>query len=409
MFSVLQIFHNGKIAIFELSGFERIFRWFWLFGPFFLLIERTPADVWLSTIALVFLCRSLLNRDFSWLKYFWVRTMFLFWGVCFLSAAFSPSPLYALGESAAWLRFPLFAIATVYWLGNDKRLLTLMLFSTVFALLTMCAILASEIFIEGLKPRLSWPYDDLVPGNYLAKVGLPIVVFAVAIFLSCKGLKSFMAGALTLVVLVMTLLTGERINFLLILCPCFLTIFVWEQSNRKRAVYGIALCFVLAAIVLPFPALFDRFVLAFYDQLPTKIDSPYFKAMAPAWLIFEQFPLLGIGPGNFRYLCSDLISNASNLECYNHPHNFYLQILAETGIVGFLAMVLFIGSIIGSCVRAGMGQGSVLYALAWIVPFAFFWPIRSSADFFGQWNNIFLWTGLSLALAVSQLKLTFKS
>jgi hypothetical protein len=45
MFSALQIFHNGKIAIFELSGFERIFRWFWLFGPFFLLIERTPADV----------------------------------------------------------------------------------------------------------------------------------------------------------------------------------------------------------------------------------------------------------------------------------------------------------------------------------------------------------------------------
>jgi len=36
MFSVLQIFHNGKLAILELSDFERLFCWFWLFGPFFL-------------------------------------------------------------------------------------------------------------------------------------------------------------------------------------------------------------------------------------------------------------------------------------------------------------------------------------------------------------------------------------
>jgi hypothetical protein len=33
-----------------------------------------------------------------------------------------------------------------------------------------------------------------------------------------------------------------------------------------------------------------------------------------------------------------------------------------------------------------------------------FWPIRSSADFFGQWNNIFLWSAVALALAVAHSK-----
>jgi len=37
------------------------------------------------------------------------------------------------------------------------------------------------------------------------------------------------------------------------------------------------------------------------------------------------------------------------------------------------------------------------------VPLGFFFPIQSTADFFGQWNNIFMWSALSLALAAGNL------
>ena len=41
-----------------------------------------------------------------------------------------------------------------------------------------------------------------------------------------------------------------------------------------------------------------------------------------------------------------------------------------------------------------------MIATAFVVPLAVFWPIATSADLFGQWNNIFMWSGVALALGV---------
>ena len=401
---VYDLLGNGKKAFFELSRTDRFMHAFWLLGPFFLLIERTPGDVYVSIVALTFLVRSLITRDGAWLKFFWVKSVFIFWGICLLSAVMSQAPSHAFGEALIWIRFPLFAMATAFWLGVDKRLLLLMFLSTASAILLMCGILTAELAIEGFKSRLSWPYDDRVPGNYLAKFGLPVIVFSTTLFLSLKGSKSLLCGGFCLLVICMTMMTGERINFLIALFAALLAIFVWEKSWVKRFYYVVCASVIPITIFALFPSVFDRFVLAFFDQLPLNNRSEYYNAMAPAWLIFEQFPALGIGAGNFRYLCNELIQPGLGYPCHNHPHNFYLQILSETGLLGLILAVIFIASIIVKCFSARAINRHVLYSVAWIIPFALFWPIRSSADFFGQWNNIFLWSAVALALAVAHSK-----
>ena len=404
MHNMYDLLGNGKKAFFELSRNDRFIHAFWLLGPFFLLIERTPGDVYISIVALTFLIRSLKNRDCAWLEFFWVKSVFIFWGICLLSAVMSPSPSYAFGEALIWIRFPLFAMATAFWLGADMRLLLLMFLSTASAILLMCGILTAEIAIEGFKSRLSWPYDDLVPGNYLAKVGLPVIVFLTTLSLSLKGSKSLLSGGFCLLAIGMTMMTGERINFLIALFSALLAVFVWERSWIKRFSYMILVSVIPTSIFALFPAIYDRFVVSFFNQLPLYKGGPYYDAMAPAWLIFEQFPTFGIGPGNFRYLCADLIQPGLGYPCYNHPHNFYLQILSETGSLGLISAVVFIGSIILKCFWASTTNQHALYSVAWVIPFALFWPIRSSADFFGQWNNIFLWSAVALALAVAHSK-----
>ena len=366
-----------------------------------MLIERTPGDVYITIMALWFVCWSVKNREFDWLKFFWVRAVFAFWGVCLLSAVLSPEPIYSLGEAFIWVRFPLFAMATVFWLGKDMRLLYLMLISTAIALLCMGGILSIEIAVEGFKPRLSWPYDDLVPGNYLAKVGLPIVVFSSALFLSKKGLKSFLVCGYLVFVIGMTLMTGERINFLILFCASLLTMLTWESSWYKRAAFMTLVAVGLTFLFVTFPDLYDRFVVKFLNELPFYEGSPYFEAMAPAWLIFKKFPLLGIGPGNFRDLCADFINPSLGYPCHNHPHNFYLQVLSEVGLAGFLSLLVLVMAVILKCFSSRGVQKHVIISTAWIIPFALFWPIRSSADFFGQWNNVFMWSAIALAIAVS--------
>ena len=67
-------------ALSELPVSERIWRIFWLIGPFILLIERSPSDAWISIISLGFIVRSLKLKEGRFLKVFWVKAAFFFLG-----------------------------------------------------------------------------------------------------------------------------------------------------------------------------------------------------------------------------------------------------------------------------------------------------------------------------------------
>ena len=54
-----------------------------------------------------------------------------------------------------------------------------------------------------------------------------------------------------------------------------------------------------------------------------------------AFKMFKDKPILGHGPKMFRIKCSDKKYSTGIKSCNTHPHNFYVQLLAETGILGF--------------------------------------------------------------------------
>ena len=400
--SISHIFSDARDYMNGLPRWEKIFHIWWLLGPFILLIERSPADLWLTLLALAFVFNVIVKRQTDWLKVFWVRAAFAFWAVTIISALLSADPAYAVGEALVWFRFPLFAMAAVFWLGTDKRMIYAMMLTTLFGLLIMCSILTAEIFIEGQKGgRLSWPYGDLVPGNYVAKVGMPAFTVMVALAVSVKGRVAAVSGVVALVTMIISIMTGERINFLIRACGGMLAGLVWKP-NWKRYL-GLVIAEVLAVVIVfqALPNVGNRYVDTFIEHLPTGYQSPYYQTMMPGVIAFEQAPILGIGTGNFRNMCDEIISERpEKLYCHPHPHNFYIQMAGETGIIGLVFGTIFLWSIVWVCFVAGWrNRDNVVIATAWVVPFGLFWPITSSADFFGQWNNIFMWSAVALALA----------
>ena len=47
----------------KVNKLEKYFLIFWLSGPFFYLVERDPADLWLTLIAISFLIRSYVLKE----------------------------------------------------------------------------------------------------------------------------------------------------------------------------------------------------------------------------------------------------------------------------------------------------------------------------------------------------------
>lgn len=395
---------NLAEALSNMPRWERYFHIFWLLGPFILLIERSPADIWLSILVIVFLSRSVLKSDWVWLEVFWVKASFLFLGVCLLSSATSALPFYSLSEAAIWFRFPLFAMATTFWLGTDKRLLYAMLISTALGMFLMTGILVVEMLVEGQKDgRLTWPYDDLVSGNYLAKVGLPVFAVMVALAIGAKPRVASSMGGLALLTIIMSVLTGERINFLIRACGGLLAALAW-RPNWKR--YCIFICVEILAVIAIFtvmPNVQERFTKSIVHGLPTGPHSDYYMVMGAGLMVFESAPALGIGPATHRELCLQIIGAVKDFRCDNHPHNFYIQLLAETGVIGLIAGVLMIASIIWAAFSGWReNRSNVVAATAFVIPFGLFFPIQSTGDYFGQWNNIFMWSAIALALAAAR-------
>lgn len=397
---IITILANAKDALFELTPLARGLHIFWLLGPFFMLIERTPGDVWISFLALSFVIRVTIKKERQWLKSTWVRAAFLFWFWCLFSAAMSPNPLYSFGEAFVWFRFPLFAMATVFWLALDRRLLYAMLLSVGVGTLIMGCILASEILIIGQQDgRLLWPYGDKTPGNYLAKVGLPVFTIMVAIAVSSRVRVAGCAGIFALFSIILSLMTGERINFLVRACSGFLAGVVWKPIWRRF----FALIFLeLIALIVAFtllPGALTRFSKDFFVGATNFETSGWLHTINGGFVIARDNLLTGIGPGNFRIFSHELLEGVPYTRPDNHPHNLYSQLLCETGAIGFLLGVVFLWSMVWACFKESLKSNkNVFIATAWITPFALFWPIATNQDFFGQWNNIFMWSALAISM-----------
>ena len=400
---IYKVVSDAKAALSELPKASRWFYVFWLLGPLILLIERSPADAWLTICALSFAVRAILKKDGRWLKVFWVRAVFAFWGVCLLSAALSDLPGYSLGEAFIWIRFPLFAMASCFWLATDKRLLYAMMGMTMLGMIIMTGILTAEVLIVGQQGgRLSWPYGDLVPGNYLAKAGLP--AFCVLVALAVSGYKQVnaVAAIISFATIILSVITGERINFIIRACGGMLAAAAWKPKLSR--LIGLLSVEIAAVFLLFFaePTLGNRFIDQFIRELPTQPDSPYARVWNGGVDAFQSAPLLGIGPDNYRKLCVEISAGEVNVDCNTHPHNFYVQIAAETGIIGLTFGLIMIFAILWYCFRAGLrNRDCILAVTAFIIPLGFFFPIQSTADFFGQWNNIFMWSALAVATSAS--------
>ena len=116
--------------------------------------------------------------------------------------------------------------------------------------------------------------------------------------------------------------------------------------------------------------------------------------------MFGDNPIIGIGPKMFRKLCNKNEYKISEFSCSTHPHNYSVQILAETGIFGFVSFILFYFFLIKDFIRLTLQKNNnkykfPLYSLL-ILNLVNFMPLFPSGNFFNNWVSITYSFGLGV-------------
>ena len=109
--------------------------------------------------------------------------------------------------------------------------------------------------------------------------------------------------------------------------------------------------------------------------------------------IFKDNIIFGIGPKMFREYCN-YDKYYIQYGCTSHPHNTYIQLLVETGLIGFafvFSIFLFIcyiyfKQLLSFFFKINRINDNIILFLAPI--FITLWPIVPSGNFFNNWLSI---------------------
>ncbi|MDA9816942.1 O-antigen ligase family protein [Alphaproteobacteria bacterium] len=402
--------YRGWNKIKDMKRLDKFMSVFWILGPFIYLIERDPADLWLTSIGIIFLVRCFKKNDWLWASQFWFKSALALWLFSLFSAVTGPDPLFTFQQGFVWIRFPIYAAAAQAWLAKDKDIRIVMLLSILCAMILICFILIAENILEP-KGKLMWPYGDAVPGSYLTKISLPLFCVLVAVSVRYINYLSLFSFIIVFFSLIVSLMIGERINLIIRICAGFLASILWKPNFKLIIILFLIISTGFSYTLLKRPDIKTHYFVHFIKYVPilnTSDDNSYWGAWRGGIQQGIQNPMKGIGPSGTRNSCKKLNDDIPEWlpgknYCGNHPHNFYIQLFAESGIIGLTLGALMFGSIIITCFKARLdNKNCPMAATAFVTPFALFFPFQQFGSFFGQWGNLFIWFAIAFALSQYQ-------
>ena len=119
-----------------------------------------------------------------------------------------------------------------------------------------------------------------------------------------------------------------------------------------------------------------------------------------AFAMIEDNWLNGIGPRGYRYVYTRYsdVNNKFHKEGQTHPHQMVLEVLTETGVIGFAGLILFAYFFYRFIRKYRLGMALYPYWLAVLVAI---FPLNTHMAFYGSyWSSLFWWL-MVLAFAAS--------
>jgi len=375
---------------------------FLVWGPFF-------PDLIVSISSLFFLFYILKNNDFYYLNNKLFLVFLLFCITSTISSLESDNISLSIKSSLFYFRIGVFSCFVWYLIDRNKKIIN----NFYYAIVICFSVLVIDGYFQyfsgqnifGLKiigdRASSFFGDELIMGSYLSRL-FPLM-FALFLIKRKHRYEIYFIAILFILVDILIFMSGERSAFFFLNLSTIFIIILIKEYQKFRLITFIVAIFCIFILSLYSPHLTNRMIkepaknmgLIKSSAQPVIFTSVHDSLIRTSFNMFIDKPIMGHGPKMFREKCKDDKYAVGNWPCSTHPHNFYIQLLSETGIIGFLFLLSALGYVIYTAIRQ---LKSIIFRqkrpltdyqvclLAGILISV--WPFSPNGNFFNNWLMI---------------------
>ena len=291
-------------------------------------------------------------------------------------------------------------------------------FDILYQLINGKDIFGYEIIGSGRK--LGGPFgDELIAGGFIQRFSFfSFFVLPVFFINASKKYLKYIAPIIFFILVIGIVLSGNRMPFILFLFSIFL-LFIFHKIIRKYfflfllffSLIFTTMFFLNKEVSYNFKSFYDRVttistLLANKEYSDDKAPN-YLKEFSTFYETWKMNKYFGGGIKNFRYYCHIRANIKKNPEfiCNMHPHNYYLEILTETGVIGFILIIMIFLVILFMSFYKKYISHTSLKENNLIVPFIFLFiveifPLKSTGSFFTTGNTTYLFLIMAILIGL---------
>ena len=367
------------------------------------------ADGFVVIINILFIYAIFKQKKFEYFKKKFFIWFSLFYLVLIISSLSSENILYSLKSSLPYFRHGIFALSIIYIIDQNKDKFLNLFFKIL--LITFSILAFDGLFqyfmgfnIFGLHHShpdriTSFFVQELKLGSFLARM-MPIVIAFLIYFGTNKKSFIFLSVILIILVDILIFISMERSAFFLTMLSIVFILFFTKKYKLIRLLCFTASVIVIVTLTIKNEALKNRMFLHPIKALTQTIEKKHVltdvhdSLYKTSFKMFEQNKILGIGPKMYRKHSRDERYQVGSSSFNTHPHNTYIQLLAETGLIGFAIFILFVVTFLFKTVlhfknlvlkKNHLSDFSVCIMAAIFINI---WPIIPTGNFFNNWMSI---------------------
>jgi hypothetical protein len=246
--------------------------------------------------------------------------------------------------------------------------------------------------------------DEMIIGSFLSV----LVPLSSALLISYnKKILHYLSLFLIISGLILVLVSQERaatvIICIFIICYFLFLIFF---KNKKYCIDFFVTLFIFFFVISNNTSVKNRFLTIIEAKNIISLEqSNHAGHYLTAYKMFKDNIIFGQGPRTFRILCEKEEFLTKN-GCSTHPHNFFLQLLAETGLVGSFLFYTFYLYVLSYSIKLIFSFKQPNYInhfsksfFLCVLVLAEFFPLVPSGNFFVNWLNIRLFLPIGFLVA----------